>query len=404
MPPGHRSDAQQPSGVTRSQSTESGTISAPRRARRRRLRGIVVNALLLIVTTLIMFVVAEGLLRVRVLLSSRGSGSLSEDLERSNETRPAAALGAVSIGGLVRSSQLPDVVYELKPNVRAEFQGQPYESNEWGMRDRSYPREKSSRTFRIAGIGDSVMFGWGVPIADTYLERLERDLSERAAANGGPPVEVLNFAVPGYNTAMEIALFEHRVLAFTPDLVVVHFVSNDYNVPLFMARPSDPYDTGRSYLLDLMENAVRRLRGGVGDDALVGANLDGMNDTERQDVLDQYRHMVGERAWRIAMRRLAKLTGPRNIPVVVLAGSVRGGMQRRLRRTCKMLGFHLIEIREHVNRELAARGIPNTVDERKKALQVSAYDSHPNSLGHEIYAKALRDYLASSSLIPVALR
>ncbi|HEY5657362.1 MAG TPA: SGNH/GDSL hydrolase family protein, partial [Myxococcota bacterium] len=40
----------------------------------------------------------------------------------------------------------------------------------------------------------------------------------------------LNFGVPGYNTAQELALLEARVLAFEPDVVILQYTINDLHV------------------------------------------------------------------------------------------------------------------------------------------------------------------------------
>ena len=74
------------------------------------------------------------------------------------------------------------MVYELKPGLDGRFQDQPLKTNSHGMRDREYPREKPDGVVRIAGLGDSVMFGWGVGQGEAYLdvlERLDRGTGER---------------------------------------------------------------------------------------------------------------------------------------------------------------------------------------------------------------------------------
>ena len=56
-------------------------------------------------------------------------------------------------------------------------------------------------------MGDSSLFGWGVPFEDSGLKVLERRLNEKFRPQ---KFEVINCAVPGYNTAMEAETFVQR--------------------------------------------------------------------------------------------------------------------------------------------------------------------------------------------------
>jgi lysophospholipase L1-like esterase len=77
--------------------------------------------------------------------------------------------------------------------------------------------------YTIVGLGDSIMYGVGQSKEATYLEQARR----RLAADGAPRFEMLNLAVPGYNTLQEDAV--HRELSATvqPDLVLLHYWSDD---------------------------------------------------------------------------------------------------------------------------------------------------------------------------------
>ena len=77
--------------------------------------------------------------------------------------------------------------------------------------------------FTVLGLGDSIMYGVGLTKDETYLEQMRRALAGRAAR----PVEVVNLAVQGYDTLQEDAV--HRELGdrLTPNLVLVHYWSDD---------------------------------------------------------------------------------------------------------------------------------------------------------------------------------
>ncbi len=100
-----------------------------------------------------------------------------------------------------------------------------YRINHLGYRGPVVEPRKPAGTFRIVLFGDSVTFGWGVPEEVTFARRVERRLNERYG--GEPRVEVVNLAVPGYETVHETIAFEERAFAFEPDLVLIVFDVND---------------------------------------------------------------------------------------------------------------------------------------------------------------------------------
>jgi hypothetical protein len=77
--------------------------------------------------------------------------------------------------------------------------------------------------FKIIGLGDSIMYGVGQPEEGTYLEQTRRVLAGRSTR----PVEILNLAVPGYNTMQENAVYKEIEEQIKPDLVVVHYWGDD---------------------------------------------------------------------------------------------------------------------------------------------------------------------------------
>lgn len=122
-------------------------------------------------------------------------------------------------------SDNPLLGFELKPNYRNESPDNwtSYTStNSHGQRDVERSIEKPPGIRRIVVLGDSVIEGAGLhDLEDTLTRQLERRL--------GDETEVLNFGVSGYCTLAEVELFEKRALRFSPDTVIVVFVSNDFN-------------------------------------------------------------------------------------------------------------------------------------------------------------------------------
>jgi lysophospholipase L1-like esterase len=120
-------------------------------------------------------------------------------------------------------------LYGMRPNVDLQTpEGARYTINADGFRDHPYARPKPAGTFRIVVLGQSVAFGFGVPLEDTFPKLLERRLAIVAPE---VRIEVLNLGVIGYNAYTEAALFADVGVGYEPDLVLVQFGFNDLNDP-----------------------------------------------------------------------------------------------------------------------------------------------------------------------------
>jgi len=330
---------------------------------------------------------------------------------RSFRAEATSSMHNLDLGDIVQPSRDPGIVYELRPNARGRFVDQPLLINSQGLHDYEYSRRKAPGTFRIVGVGDSSLFGWGVPFEDTSLKVLERRLNEQSR---GQKFEVINFAVPGYNTAMEAETFVARCLDYAPDLVLLNFNTNDYDVPNFMRRPGDLATLRKSYLVDLAYSVY---------DGVMGLDrypppFDFMNRTtalrqaehldEDPALPDEYRYMVGAKGVVRALERLAAATRERNIPFVVYTVKAypgldpkyerdewRDGQRELLERESRRLGFHFLNDYSYYMKYLNEHPEANL----DTVFAVSKTDGHPNTLAHSIDAQAIFDYLVARQLV-----
>jgi lysophospholipase L1-like esterase len=90
--------------------------------------------------------------------------------------------------------------------------------NEHGFRGPAIPRERTPGTLRVATLGDSSTFGFGVVWEDTYTARLARELGHEGVA-----CEVLNAGVVGYSAVQGRERYRHDVRPWRPDVVVAAF-------------------------------------------------------------------------------------------------------------------------------------------------------------------------------------
>jgi hypothetical protein len=301
----------------------------------------------------------------------------------------------VTMYGLVRPSPVAEIVYELRPNLDVLFRRQPVRTNRWAMRGPETERRKPPGVFRIAGIGDSHMFGWGVAQGEPFLDQAAALLDRRAG--GGRRFEALNFAVPGYNTAMEVATLERRALAFAPDLVVLHFYGNDWNLPHFMQPPRTALARRRPYLVDLTL-AAAGVEPPPGELELHDHQLAEVAPEARRELRQRYGWMTGRRGFLRAMDRLAGLSRAHRLPVAVMVLGAANEPYLTARRAAQERGFLLVDAWPAFARHRQESGLAG--DRRWRAAYTIPRDGHPNALAHRLYAEVLVAELERAGLVP----
>jgi hypothetical protein len=101
--------------------------------------------------------------------------------------------------------------------------------NSLGYPGRDHSQQKPPGVRRVAALGDSFAIGPAVAFADNYLTLLEEHT---------PDTDVLNFGVSGAGPRDYLAVLQHDVWPFQPDLVLVSvFIGNDITETLATPRP-----------------------------------------------------------------------------------------------------------------------------------------------------------------------
>ena len=129
------------------------------------------------------------------------------------------------------------LVYELQRGIRPTRSIIEGRISSQGMYDRYYPVKKPENTSRIAIVGDSSLFGLFVKFEESFCKVLEKMLNRELP---GRNIEVINFCVPGYNTAQEYELIVSKVLKFSPDIVLLAGCGNDVCVCNFLKSQKHP--------------------------------------------------------------------------------------------------------------------------------------------------------------------
>lgn len=101
-------------------------------------------------------------------------------------------------------------------------------------------------TRRLVGIGDSVTWGVGVNMQETYLHRLGQLL------NSNGLWEVINAGVVGYSTWQESLFLEQYVLPLRPEVVIINYCDND------LIPTEDPFGLAQGLYLGYLQGLLHK--------------------------------------------------------------------------------------------------------------------------------------------------
>jgi lysophospholipase L1-like esterase len=113
---------------------------------------------------------------------------------------------------------------KLIPNSQAYHYGVLNKINSLGMRDREIRAQKPDDIIRIAFLGDSITYGLGVRLEDTFPKVVEDILNKQSQTDR---YESINGGVIGYNFANELAFLKQDILKLKPDIVLICITLND---------------------------------------------------------------------------------------------------------------------------------------------------------------------------------
>lgn len=141
---------------------------------------------------------------------------------------------------------------EMKRDFHLRIFGVEYRTNNFGFRDREFNEKKKDGVLRIACVGDSVTFGYGMPAEKTFPKLLEKKLSDN-----GISAEVMNLGFPGNDVYGNRRVTETIALQFSPDVFIYQFGLNDFNV-LKSGRNVAPTAEAKLSRTGFLKNMLRK--------------------------------------------------------------------------------------------------------------------------------------------------
>ena len=267
--------------------------------------------------------------------------------------------------------------YALKPSYESVEKRVVIRSNQWGMRDREYTKEKPEGVYRVALLGASYEMGHAVEQDSVFKFVAEEILNEELAGDDAPKIEILNFAVTGYGIIQFVEQAREFIWEFDPDVVFVAAHTADlWRSSGFIARavrnevPLPP---------ELQEIATAA---GLRPDMTV-AELQRKLHRKRLIGGDSYAHDLYE--W--GYQEIAKICRERGVTPVWLfvprsESAQRAGDKSDQQEMAQAAGFHILDL----------DGTFDKVEDLEK-IQVAPWDTHPNEEGHRMLGQRLAEVM-----------
>lgn len=290
----------------------------------------------------------------------------------------------ILLGGMARLSSNPKLYYELVPGVAGV--------NSAGYRGPQYPERKPTGVKRIVGVGNSTLFATELAEKDGYLRRLEGLLNEA----GDRTVQIVNLAVPGYNTHQELEMLRTRGLAFDPDLVILGYDHNDPHPILGRNRPPMSDDYGQNvFHSEFIRYLLRKFysRPHFRFHRKVDGSITGGKGWER--------HFD-------ALAEIAHTCQTRGIPVLVVAYDAMVHREdRATSRHYRLLheplvafwtdhGYYVVDCYDLFQAYMREHGVDAM---QSLWISVEPRDAHPNADGHDLIARAVFEAIRKHRLL-----
>lgn len=370
-----------------------GSPVVPRRSLWLRRAGLVAAALL------VALLLGEAACRVLAHVANQQTLDVAFSTRRHIEEGQRVALIDI-----LQMSPNDRIIFELKRGMRdAPFKGAPFSTNSHGFRGPEIEVAEGPDTVTIVGLGDSVMFGYGVADDRPYLAVLEKHLNHRYPQKRW---RCINTAAPAYNTVMEVETLRARALPFGPDLVILGLVSNDLVLPPYMRAEVDVFDAGRSFLLEQLLEGTRWAADRNGFDLREGRDSrlvfhSGLE--EPRKTPQRYKDMTGWEPFRAALADLQAMAGEHGFRVVTFTNTEDDTTDRMVKLTTEQ-GWPHVALLPEIQAYLQAHGGGAWSPEHPEAylaskLAVAPDDGHPSPLQHQMAAVKLLGELERLGII-----
>lgn len=291
--------------------------------------------------------------------------------------------------------------WKLMPNLQsAHWDFTPVSTNQQGIR---YPKNigrKSKNTLRIVVVGDSVVFGFRVPVAwpdhpDDYDRTwlpfpalMEARLGE---LNPNKKMEVIPMAVPGYSSYQGLRWLQRDIGWLEPDLVIVHFGWNDTELqekPDHLALPQNWWRFAQRKIISQSQALIYLTK-----------KKSEFNKKSEDQTSSALTTRVSKEEYIANISAIAELAKKYHAPTLVL-GQVYRDILTNVEQQPR-----IAEYRQSLNKAMHQKNTPyleiESLTEKGYPQNETLFGEaiHPNHLGHQLLAKEILEFIKKEKLL-----
>lgn len=318
--------------------------------------------------------------------------------------------------GFIIPSNDPILERELRPNFSQLFDGSIVKFpkvvnvtiNSNGFRGKEYSIEKPNNTIRVLVLGDSVAFGWGVNENETFSVVLEKMLNSDAQKK----YEVLNLAVPGYNTEQEVEMLKTKGLKYNPDIIIIAYHRND------VTNSTEERELADAYYRKIFANATEAYKEIPKDFSLLrekylhtlSQNLD-MSDYDRHTfgtwwatnlidnrLLETFDEINWDRIY-VPWENLYNLTKGRDLKVIIVTGIEIFQDNYHLKVMGEFIPFFKQKVLPDKTDWYLFDFQSTVMKYPREELVIDPVDGHPNPFCYELMAKEIYNFMKDNSMV-----
>ena len=262
------------------------------------------------------------------------------------------------------------MIARFEPNSSGIRKGGFVSINRWGCRDTDFEKEPKENQIRLALLGVSIEFGYGLDDHEVFEPMLEKRLNDNWG-NADREFELLNFSGPARSLTQNLHLLREEIIDFKPDYVLMFIHGPD--VSRYAKFLKTLYDNDQ---IDLIENNWERRminKQGVNGDMSLGEIKRKIN--EQKDYF--FRKVF------IDFKTVCEENDI--IPTLTFLPSASKKMENPIWEfvdVARKMGIATIDLGE----------IYKDVEDRS-TITISAGDVHPNAIGQGLIADGLYEEL-----------
>lgn len=269
-------------------------------------------------------------------------------------------------------SSNPLVSHVHRPNTEADLYGAHVRINSEGWRDYEYDTKKGEDTYRILVLGDSITFGWGVELNNTFSKIVEKRFNQEQPSDDYRSYEVINTGVGNYNTVMELQSLKEKGMKYDPDLIILGYYINDAEMT---HQASSLQFLKRSYFYAFIWDKYQNMKTRY----IEGTDYQTFYSNLYQEGFE------GKIQAENSLRELIAITKENNITLlIIIFPEFHNFVDYEFNKTTQFV----TDIGEEYDVQVLDL-LPYYKDHAPESIWVSYEDAHPNALGNYIAADAI---------------